>query len=110
MHPDGSIRIADFGLSVYADGHSGNYFSLRSGNMRWLAPEIILPHQYNPAASNPAPGTNLAIVGQPVDGVVRTTVRPTKESDVYSFACVCIEVSGNIDRCVVCGSTNTLSF
>ncbi|PSS37293.1 hypothetical protein PHLCEN_2v862 [Hermanssonia centrifuga] len=66
-----SVHIADFGLSVYADGHSGNYHSLRSGNERWTAVEMLFPGNFPD---------------------VSQSGRPTKEADVYSFACVCVEL------------------
>lgn len=56
--------ITDFGLAVYLNGDSGNYESTRAGNPQWLAPELS------------------------------GGMRPTKAGDVYSFAFVCIEVSG----------------
>lgn len=59
--------IADFGLSLFAKGHSGNYASRRRGNKGWMAPELF----YNE------------------NGV---STRPTAMSDMYSFAIVCVEV------------------
>lgn len=81
----GCVKIADFGLSVLSEGHSGNYYSMRSGNVRWTAPELIFPELYGNTATGITPRA-------PVDGVVQTA-RPTKESDVYAFACLCVEVS-----------------
>ncbi len=44
---------------------------MRGGNFRWLAPELMLPELTD---------------GESPSG------RPTFASDIYSFACVCIEV------------------
>ncbi|KAK1231118.1 hypothetical protein PQX77_005773 [Marasmius sp. AFHP31] len=57
--------IADFGLSRIADTHGiGVTSSTRSaGTMRWLAPELLSGYE-----------------------------RPSKSSDMYSFACVCHEI------------------
>lgn len=63
-----NIKIADFGLSLYAEGMSKNYASAREGNPAWTAPEII-------------------------DTKTMTRLRATHESDIYSFAMVCIEVN-----------------
>lgn len=67
MNDDLSVVIADFGLSLFANGHSKNYESKRDGHAQWLAPELL----------NEQPNTRS---------------RPTKESDIYSFAMVCVEV------------------
>ena len=61
------IKIADFGLSLYAEGMSKNYASAREGNPVWTAPELF-------------------------DRVTMKRLRATRESDIYSFAMVCIEV------------------
>lgn len=37
---DGMAIIADFGLAVFLRGHSWNYASTRSGNVRWTALEV----------------------------------------------------------------------
>ena len=58
--------VSDFGLAVYANGHSQNYYSTRAGNVAWLSPELTL---------------NLG-----------EHTRLTKEADIYSFALLCIEV------------------
>ncbi|KAI0701035.1 kinase-like domain-containing protein [Cytidiella melzeri] len=65
---DDHIKIADFGLSLFAEGHSGNYYSRRVGHPLWTAPEIIDPN----------------------DPMLR--LRPTRQSDIYSFAMVCVEL------------------
>ncbi len=67
-----ALVIADFGLSVFANGESKQYLSKRSGNIQWMAPELVGEYE----------------------GV--TSLRPTKQSDVYSFSHVCIEVRQGI--------------
>ncbi|KAI0088682.1 kinase-like domain-containing protein [Irpex rosettiformis] len=59
--------IGDFGLSIFANGESKQYWSRRSGSMQWLAPEVM---------------------GQSES----TSSRPTRDSDVYSFSHVCVEL------------------
>lgn len=65
---DMEVRLADFGLSVFADGASNHYASVRAGATKWLAPEMIDPEEFDSQST-----------------------RPTFRSDVYSFACVLIE-------------------
>lgn len=67
MHRDYHAVIADFGLTLFSHGHSRNYASERAGNKGWMAPELT-------------------------DKMLQVTGRPTPESDVYSFAIVCMEV------------------
>ena len=69
---DMEVKLADFGLSVFADGASNSYASVRAGATRWLAPELIDPAEFGKQSS-----------------------RPTFMSDIYSFACVVIEVCTN---------------
>ena len=66
---NGAACLSDFGLSVFAEGKSKNYASLRGGADRWLAPELLDPERF----------------GFHDD-------RPTYAGDIYSFACVCLEV------------------
>ncbi|THH32597.1 hypothetical protein EUX98_g1594 [Antrodiella citrinella] len=61
--------ISDFGLAVFADGASKTFGSVRGGNIRWLAPEVMDPTQYK-----------------------SESVRPTYAADIYSFACLCVEL------------------
>ncbi|KAL4245974.1 EKC/KEOPS complex subunit BUD32 [Abortiporus biennis] len=63
------VQLADFGLSVIAEAHSNQYGSTRGGAIRWVAPELITPETYN-----------------------RVSTRPTYASDIYSFACICVEL------------------
>ena len=66
---NGVAKLTDFGLSVFAGAHSNAFNSMRGGVCHWLAPEILKPDLFG-----------------------KVSVRPTKESDVYSFAMVCCEV------------------
>ena len=62
--------LADFGFSVLEDRVSkGSYTSLRGGATWWLSPELLDPESFDLQDS-----------------------RPTLQSDIYSFACVCHEV------------------
>lgn len=64
--------MGDFGLAGFADaGLASHTSSSLAGSIRWMAPEL---HDPDP---------NI------VDGL-----RRTKASDVYSFACVALEVLG----------------
>lgn len=64
------VRLTDFGLAVYAESATHGYGSMRGGNARWLSPEIIDPDQF-----------------------YHLSDRPTYASDIFSYACCCIEVS-----------------
>ncbi|THH29984.1 hypothetical protein EUX98_g4198 [Antrodiella citrinella] len=66
---DWTVKLADFGMSLFADTSSNSYGSVRGGCVRWLAPEIIDPESFGSQSS-----------------------RPTYASDVYSFACTVIEL------------------
>jgi len=67
---DGCARIGDFGLVRIEDSltlKSGSSFS-GSGSLRWQAPELLCPDLFS-----------------------EVQCRITEYSDVYAFACVCIE-------------------
>lgn len=66
---DESIRLGDFGLSAVAEVES-SYASSSGGAWGWMAPELIDPEEFGLSSST-----------------------PTRASDIYSFASVCIEVS-----------------
>ncbi|TCD60721.1 hypothetical protein EIP91_009627 [Steccherinum ochraceum] len=67
---DGSICLTDFGLAVIAEGTPYGAGSLHGGGaVHWQAPELFDPETF---------GLN--------------NRRPTFQSDVYSFACTCIEL------------------
>lgn len=63
------MRLADFGLAVIAEAGQSLTVTTRGGAFGWLAPELIDPESFG-----------------------LDSTRPTFASDVYSFACVCIEV------------------
>lgn len=66
----GRARLTDFGMSLVAEATGYNYSSIHGGGaVRWTAPELIDPEEFD-----------------------LETSRPTFASDVYSFACTCIEV------------------
>ncbi|KAJ7790952.1 kinase-like domain-containing protein [Mycena leptocephala] len=59
-------RLADFGLAIVTDATLGTTTTNQSGSWRWMAPELFDPQ---------------------VESKKRT-----KASDVYAFACLCIEI------------------
>jgi serine/threonine protein kinase len=61
-------RLADFGLAIVTDATLGttSTTSTQAGSVRWMAPEL-----YDPELESK---------------------KRTKASDVYAFACLCIEV------------------
>lgn len=67
---NGALRLGDFGMSLIAEGTGYNYGSLHGGGAtRWSAPELFEPEEFGLESS-----------------------RPTFKSDIYAFACICIEV------------------
>ena len=56
------IKLADFGLTSFTDSSTTSWGSLSAGAARWTAPELLKGG------------------------------RPTLASDMYAFACVCLEV------------------
>ena len=68
---DGHARLTDFGSSFIYEGTSNPCSS--GGAIRWQAPELIDPERFNSAFDIPTP-----------------------QSDVFSFACVVIEVGEQI--------------
>ncbi|ESK89171.1 hypothetical protein Moror_5241 [Moniliophthora roreri MCA 2997] len=69
VDPEFHACIADFGLSVFSDGTLRTNSSQHGGSMRWMAPELHLPQGFG----------------------LKSRWR-TFASDVYSFACVCVEL------------------
>lgn len=68
---NGSACLTDFGMSLISEATAYNYGSIHGGGaIRWQAPELIDPEEF---------------------GLEST--RPTPLSDVFSFACTCVEVS-----------------
>ncbi|KAG2046360.1 hypothetical protein BDR06DRAFT_965198 [Suillus hirtellus] len=62
------LHLADFGLSIILSEAQNSSSSCHSGNVRWMAPEI------------------LAI---PEQGEV---MKPTKSADVYSYGCIMLQL------------------
>ncbi|KAJ6616210.1 kinase-like domain-containing protein, partial [Mycena sp. CBHHK59/15] len=58
-------QLADFGLAAVTDATLGTTSTTRRGSLRWMAPEL---HDY------------------------QLEFKRTKASDVYAFACLCIEI------------------
>lgn len=66
----GGVRLADFGLSLLSEGTGYHYGSQHGGGaVHYTAPELFDPEAF---------------------GLEST--RPTFRSDIYAFACVCVEV------------------
>lgn len=124
---ENNVVIADFGLSVYVEATSKAFDSTRSGNPRYLAPEqtIALRNAQRINAGNalgamyPDNSQILLLPAQSVStafhvgvapaaiialGVPRNSIspsaRPSKESDLFSFAMLAIEVS-SLSRAIV---------
>jgi serine/threonine protein kinase len=68
----GHPRIADFGLTQIVVNLSSTSLLRAGGTLNWLSPELVL---FDPES----------------DPIHQSFA--TKESDVYSFGCVCLEVS-----------------
>jgi len=64
-----NIRLADFGLARLAVHQANTMTSGQPTNGQWAAPELLDPEHFG-----------------------FKSARPTRESDIYSFACVCIEL------------------
>ncbi|KAJ6479207.1 kinase-like domain-containing protein [Mycena vitilis] len=82
IQEDWSACLADFGLSAFSDA-TASVTSNRAGSTYWMAPELLAPERFGGSSSR------------------------TPASDVYAFACVCIELYtgrppwGNIAEVVV---------
>ncbi|TDL15027.1 kinase-like protein [Rickenella mellea] len=80
--PSGTACLADFGLARFRDSNEltqGSTSGNDAGTSRWQAPELF----YTDASGK--------------------TARPTRESDVYSFGCVCLEIfTGNVPFHEIC--------
>ncbi|KAG2142804.1 kinase-like domain-containing protein [Suillus bovinus] len=75
IHGDGTACIADFGLSLmyseFISASQASWTSTLKGNMRWMAPELLVERE---------------------DG---SQVRPSEQSDMYSFGGVMLQVLTN---------------
>lgn len=67
---DYKIQLTDFGMTAIADATPHGYGSAHGhGKIRWTAPELFEPEYF---------GLELQ--------------RPTFQSDIYAYSCVCVEV------------------
>ncbi|TCD60727.1 hypothetical protein EIP91_009621, partial [Steccherinum ochraceum] len=67
---EGNARLADFGMALVSESTAYAYASVHGGGaIRWKAPELIDPEEFGIESS-----------------------RPTPASDVFSFACMSIEL------------------
>ena len=62
--------IADFGLAAFAETTADTHTTDHRGSTRWMAPELLYPEA----------------IGLPC-------FQRTYATDVYAFACLCLEVS-----------------
>ncbi|KAJ7828876.1 kinase-like domain-containing protein, partial [Mycena leptocephala] len=62
--------LTDFGLATFIESDTSKKSLTRSGTTRWMAPELLLPDEYQPGVS----------------------FKRTSASDVWAFGCVCCEV------------------
>ncbi|KAG2088075.1 kinase-like domain-containing protein [Suillus discolor] len=66
---DGRLNLADFGLSmILSEAQNSTFSSCHPGNVQWMAPEML---------------------AMPEQGEVAI---PTKAADVYSYACIMLQV------------------
>lgn len=86
LKTDHNVVIGDFGLSIYVDAASNAFNSTRSGNERYLAPELSMPTVTDDELKN-----NTTLYGVPTELISRSN-RPSKASDLFSFAMLCVEV------------------
>jgi serine/threonine protein kinase len=71
----GHACLADFGLAVFSNATLANQSSQHGGSVRWMGPELLYPQSCG------------------LEYFQRTFA-----NDVYSFACVCIEVCPSRDK------------
>ncbi|KAJ7885333.1 kinase-like domain-containing protein [Mycena olivaceomarginata] len=64
---DGRARLTDFGLATFIDLETANKSSTRSGTIRWMAPELLLPP-------------------------LGLAFKRTLASDIWALGCVCCEI------------------
>ncbi|KAG1794073.1 kinase-like domain-containing protein [Suillus subaureus] len=76
IHGDGTACVADFGLSLmYSEiisASQASWTSTLKGNMRWMAPELLVPERED---------------GSPT--------RPSEQSDIFSFGGIMLQVLTN---------------
>ncbi|KAG1848904.1 kinase-like domain-containing protein [Suillus subluteus] len=75
IHGDGTACVADFGLSLmyseFISASQASWTSTLKGNMRWMAPELLVERE---------------------DG---SQARPSEQSDMYSFGGIMLQVLTN---------------
>ncbi|KAG2036655.1 kinase-like domain-containing protein [Suillus americanus] len=75
IHGDGTACVADFGLSLmyseFISASQASWTSTLQGNMRWMAPELLVERE---------------------DG---SQARPSEQSDMYSFGGIMLQVLTN---------------
>ena len=83
----GCPRLADFGLAKIIDAHSSSATSSFGGmgSMRWQAPELLVSYRFQSSDGMLSSNQN-AHSGSTI----------SKETDVYAFASVCLEVGNCI--------------
>ncbi|KAG1734996.1 kinase-like protein [Suillus lakei] len=76
IHGDGTACVADFGLSLmyseFISASQASWTSTLKGNMRWMAPELVVPVRE--------------------DGL---PTRPSEQSDIFSFGGIILQVLTN---------------
>jgi len=66
---DFNVKLTDFGMSRISETVQETYATMPGGAIRWQSPELLDPDLFNMDSS-----------------------KPTCASDVYSFACTCVEL------------------
>lgn len=87
---DNHAVVTNFGLNAYGFGVSQPHLPCMVDNFRWTAPELMDP--------SPLPTLD-ATTKQSSDNENRqVTFGATMQSDIYSYACTCVEVRPNHSR------------
>ncbi len=87
---DNHAVVTNFGLNAYGFGVSQPHLPCMVDNFRWTAPELMDPSLLPPLD---------ATTKQSSDNENRqVTFGSTMQSDIYSYACTCVEVRPNLSR------------